>query len=224
MSGSASAKVSPYAKSKMFAGPPPLGDLSGDPGTDLGDAGGVVPWDRVVCAYARASSCAASASRLAASNAASVSTRVSFISRKISSAAARSSLASAASSRAASSSRRSCLTLSGVTLSGASGLNANSSSPGDARGVSARCPAGVGAGARGEAGADEDGSEDPGDPGRTGRSMTTGADACASGMDASVASAKSESSVPVPISERESSVPVPASERIRSFHDIDSWV
>ena len=71
---------------------------------------------------------------------------------------------------------------------------------------------------------DEDGSEDPGDPGRTGRSMTTGADACASGMDASVASAKSESSVPVPISERESSVPVPASERIRSFHDIDSWV
>ena len=55
-----------------------------------------------------------------------------------------------------------------------------------------------------------------GDPGAEGGSSSrvgkrTGAVGCASGMDASRATAKSESSVPVP-----------ASDRTKSFHDVDS--
>ena len=66
MRGSLSAKVSPYARSKMFAGPPPLGDRMGL-ADRAGDPGGV----RVAAAYARASSFAAAASRLATSSAVS---------------------------------------------------------------------------------------------------------------------------------------------------------
>ena len=191
----------------MFAGPPPLGDRMGLAADWAGDPGGV----RVAAAYARASSFAAAASRLATSSAISSVSRSAFISRRISSAAARSSLASAASFLAVSSSRRSCLTLSGVS-SGTRGLKANSSSPGlgDVGGLGAAVvlgvAAGVGAGASGDPGAD-------GIPARSssrvGKRM--GAVGCASGMDASRATAKSESSVPVP-----------ASDRTKSFHDVDS--
>ena len=48
MRGSSSAKVSPYARSKMFAGPPPLGDRMGLAADRAGDPGGV----RVAAAYA----------------------------------------------------------------------------------------------------------------------------------------------------------------------------